>query len=383
MIDIGLASLLMLGFAGAVADPTGEAIADDIRAVLGRRGGSYPYFAEYQMGLPVQPRPSGGNETRRYFAEAADRLYLEEARETYSLKVLVGPKTQFFAYDEQIGHALCTGPANLAGTDPERWLLAHGFPIITLAAFDADLVGYLRQLLTGSTILRQEEASDLRTYHLSSRIGPLAVVLGPARVEVSRPAEGGAAPKTLFRYAHRVGKPPWIGVVAELTARFDDPKAEVHRVAAEFTMAEALKAAAPEFDNTSVVLDTAALGRVVRRHSYLVPDPAVVKVVEATTRAAELHFKIESGGSTYYVSQYPGSRFADVESYVRSLQPRARRKLGDYVVLDIAYPNVVTNHLYFIKSNATLIVSDPDRRKLDFEDPTPDRLIQSFAATKP
>ncbi len=384
MIQIGLAWLLMFGVADPPTAPASGAIIDEIRDVLGHKGKTAPWFAEYAMGLPAQPRPSGGTGTRRYFAESADRWYFEETAATFSLKILLGPKTLTFAYNDDIGHALCTGPANLAGAKPERWLGIHGFPVLPSAELDADIVSHLQTLLVGSKTLRRVQAADLRTYELAGRDGPLTIVIGQTRVQVSRPGERGAPSQILFRYASGEGNPPWIGAVTDLSARVNDPKSKVHRMAAGSTMMGALKAAVPEFDNETVVLDAAAQGRLARRHRYLLPDLAVAKVIEAKTMSGQLHYKVECGGSIYGISQYPkASRIKDDEAIARFVQ--ARRKFGDYAVLNVVDPGTGANWLYYIKDDATLIVSnsDPDFRILKFEDPILDRLLGSFNAPKP
>jgi hypothetical protein len=382
MVGICLATLLMTAFSVQDPEAAGRTIVDEVRAELGRKGGTYPYFAAYDMDLPAQPRPSGGTETRRCFAESADRIYVEEARSTYTSRILLGPKTLLSSYDDVMGHALITAPADLTGTTPERWLSRHHFPIITLSDLDADLIGNLRGLLAGSKELRMEEAGDTRTHHLATRNGSISIAIGPGRIEVSRPAEEAAPPRVMLRYTYGTGKPPWIGAVDELASRFRDPKAEVHRPAGEWTWGEAIKAAIPEIDGTIKVLDAPALAKLVRRHGYLVPDPAVGKVIEAVSMGGQLHYTIESGGSTYEISQYPKvSRVTDNAGLVPFT--RARRKLGDYAVLDIVEPANNSNCIYYIKPNTTLIVLDPGRRRLEFEDRKLDRLIESFAAPKP
>jgi hypothetical protein len=360
----------------------GETIVEEIRAVLGRRGVPYPYFVEYDLALPAQPRPTGGTESHRHFAEAPDRLYRGEARETFTEKILLGPKTLLFAYDEPGSHILCTGPADLAGKPPERWLAHHGFPLTTLEEFDRGLVDNLRGILAGSTVLRKEGAGDVLTYHLTTRIGLLTILIGPARVEVSRPAEGKTPAKVLFRYTHGNGKPSWIGEVAELSARFADPKAKVRQLTGEFTWMAAMNMPDPGFDAIVKVLDGTESVNLARRHGYLVPDPATAKVVEAYAMSGQLHFRLEIDRVIYRISQYPqASRVGDSDK--RKGLTKGRRKHGDYVVLDIVYPDVATNELHFIKDGATLIVVDPLGRMVDFEDRKIDRLIESFNAPKP
>jgi hypothetical protein len=382
MIGIGLISLLLLGFADPPLEKTAVAVVDEIGAMLSRKGKTYPYFVEYEMGLPAQPRPSGGTGTHRYLAEAADRLYFEETSETFSLKILLELKTLSFGYEEPLGQAICTGPADLAGVKPERWLLLHGFVVLPTAEFDADILSYLRSLLVGSKVLREEQAGDLRTYHLSSRLGPLSVVLGPARVEVSQPAEGKKPAKILLRYAHGDGKPPWFGSVADLSAKVKDPKSTVHRMTTEFKFMDAVKAANPDFNNELVVADTAEQLRLARRHGYLLPDPAVAKIVKATAMSGQLFYELNSGGTTYEISQYPkSSRVQDAEAL--GPKPRARRKLGDYDISELVDPGTCRIFVFCIKPDVTLMVTAPIGQTLKFQDPALDRIITSFAAPKP
>jgi hypothetical protein len=383
MLEIGLASLLLLGFADPPAEKTGGAIVDEVRAVVDRNGKTYPYFVEYDLALPAQPRPSGGTETHRYFYETADRLYLEETRETFSSKIMVGPQTLYYAYDDvSRTHILCTGPAKLAQTTPEGWLLSHGFPLVARDQLDRDLIDNLKGFLAGSKVLRQEEAGGLRTYHITNQSGPLAVSLGPTRVEVSRPAKGKEPPKVLFRYSRGTGKPSWFGALAKLSAKFDDPKAEVQRMKGEYTWIEILKAENPGAGAIGLVaLDAPSLARFVRRRGYLLPDPAVAKILEASTMQGSLELKLESGGSTYWISQEAYVSMPGKDEVLERFT-RARRKLGDYVVLNIVDPAAGFNMLYYMKPGVFMIVVDPNRQKLAFENPALDRLIQSFAPPK-
>jgi hypothetical protein len=380
MTQFCLISLTMLALPDPPAQTTKASVADAIRAVLDQKGKAYPYFAQYEFDLPAQPRPSGGTRTHRYFAESAERQYYEQTSPTDSLKILLEPRTLSFAYDEPLGAAICTGPANIAGAQPERWLGVHGFPIPTTAELDADIVSHVKALLEDSEKLRQERVGDIRTYHLSSRLGPLTIVLAPARVEISRPAERKEEPvKLLLRYAHGQSRPPWYSVVADLSARVKGPKSTAHRMVAEFTFVEALAASNPEFDNRLVAISPADEKRLAQRHGYVILDRAVAKVLEAKTMSGQLHYVFESGGSKYSISQYPkASRIQDDETIARFV--RARRKLDDYAVLDVVSPGTGANWLYYIKADSTLIVADPDhKRTLKFEDPTLDAIVRSLA----
>jgi hypothetical protein len=374
-------SIMAFFVIGTVVGDT-EKITEAIRTMLSLKGTSYPYSAEYYLALPPQPRVAGRTEERKFFAEKPNQLYSGQTTENQRLRVLIRDKTLLFDYsDDTNGRALCEGPVDLSGKFPERWLDDHDFFLNSYARFDADLIKVIRELLFGSTVTRHDEAEAVRTYKLSgSRLGDLQIVLRTNAVEISAIVPDAAPVKSriIVRYIYRDGLSPWsAAALAELTAEFKKAGDQrIQRLKGEFTMFSALKQCFPGAGETQVISHLEAKQLAVR-HGYLLPTSPQAKVVEAKGFSGQLHLKVEFGGKSYSIGQYPEiSRVCDDESL--ALFVKGRRKLGDYTVLDISTPGSESNYIYYLKRKVALIVQDPQYRHIPFRDRNLDRLIQSF-----
>ncbi len=370
------AMLLALGVftMGPSADP--DEMTAKLRDAFAVKGKAFPYYAEYDLAMPPQPRIAGSTDKRRFVAEKADVFYAETIAEAYQCRALLRGNRFLWEYHSgNTGTQFVKASVDLGKQSPEVWLANAGFWNNSFSALDADLILVLRQLFADSKLQTAKGPGQLESFIWASKTGAeLAIRLGASEAHiVAKIATGADGLKPIFRYDCQEGVPPWKPTPqAALLERFGKAKAgSIHMLKGDVSHSRALDELDPKGDPVRDITVKEAREEAKRR-GYLFPSREPTNIRRATMYGGGLTLEIIINKHKYLVSQNPGPR-----NWMDSIKHLIanRRQFKDYSVLEFRNPGLKNPYIVYAKAEAVLtVLAEP----LEFDDAVLDELIASF-----
>jgi hypothetical protein len=349
-----------------------------LRVLLNRKDHEGSWFAEYALNLGPLPRPAGWTEKRRFLSRGSNDFYSEMVAENEASKVLLRKGVlQWEYFSSTYGSDYFTSPVRLNGKSPEKWLKAHDFIVNTFGDMDESIIVIVRNLLSGSRVLRQDDKGAQRSWVFSTQDDrQLRVTISPghASIRERRVADGAGPEMVRLRYSYQEGLTGWESALpASLLGRFAGAEAaKVHRLSVEINMMEQLdRLFAGERQIREI---TPQEGRErCRRFHFLFPKAGPFALSRAQTYQGQLTLTVKlKRGKQYEISQFPAANRFDIpEHFIKR-----RRTMRDYTVLEVHDPGTGSRNVYYLKKGYMLIVG-PNR--ISFNDPDLDHLIVTFA----
>lgn len=353
-------------------------VAAAVEKVLALKGKTFPFDAEYELDLPLQPRVAAGKVRRRFIACEPNALYSEELRDTFATRVLIRAGEFYWEYWEPgEGSSLFFGPIKLGKDSPESWLQKHSYVHNTYGDLDADLMSIVDELLKDSKVLEHSSKDGRTRLVLSSKShGRVTVtVTGKSLEVVSLPADEAGKARILLRYAYRESVPEKSAdPQPALLAKFSNAKKdEIRRLEGDVSMPAVLEKVFGHLRQNRKISTEEARG-LAQRYGYLLPKEES-RIREATTYYRQLALVIEFEKKVYTVVQF---RMEDQSRPLVKRFARRTRKYQDYTVFEVIDPGTKAKSVYYVKDNLALTLGDP----VDFEDKALDELVSSFQAVQ-
>ena len=205
-----IAIYLALGILVMQSHADADELSQALKKAFAAKGKSFPYYADYDLAMPPQPRIAGATEKRQFLCKSRDVLYAEKTSEVHASRMLLKGGELFWEYwDTTLGTELLKASVNLGTQSPEVWLSKHSFYDNSFADLDEDLVLALHDLFAGCQPARRNGPGQEHTLIWSGNTGDeLSIRFSASEVHIVAKKIGRGNLKTILRYDYQEGESP-------------------------------------------------------------------------------------------------------------------------------------------------------------------------------